>query len=658
MTRRASDRAVDAAYTAQREFQEQAAGSRAPRAGRAGSAPANPGMVLAGRGYNIYDRGVNCDIPRKLRHRYGANVIPLDFLVTGREPLADLHANMFWISGRKILEAARIAAGQPNLHLVYITNFKCGPDSYIKHFAREAAGAPLLILQFDGHGNDAGYMTRCEAYLDSKGILRCYQSTTEPRHRSPKRHRNPRRRPSTNRQAHLHSADGLRQRARLRQRLPRHRPGRRAHAALRPPHARTGRALHLGRRMLSRQGDRGRLHEGAGEPGVDQKRIALFMPTAQGPCRFGQYAPYLRQILDANGYAEVEILSPTSQNAYDGLGTLAGAFVRTGWRALLSADLLQKLLLMHRPYEERRGDTEEVYEESLADLCRTLEQTPAEPGVQLQALRDSHGALPRPFPQAGGAARHGRMPLIGIVGEIFCRLNTFSNENLVQRLEAYGAEAWLSDIVEWIWYTNSEHFRKLKLEGRLWTLEALGAWVRKRVQKHDEHVLVEPFEDDFAGREEPDIYEILECARPYLPREGAFGEMVLNVGKAVYLAKKGAAGIIDISPFTCMNGIVCEAIYPRISRDLGGIPIRNFYFDGTQSDLDRDLGVYMELARSYQSRTGLPARPSGVDRNPDRKWTGQEACPTPTESNPRPRPAIPPRNRERAPAPARDSRDR
>src|ERR1022692_3737841 len=87
-----------------------------------------------------------------------------------------------------------------------------------------------------------------------------------------------------------------------------------------------------------------------------------------------------------------------------------------------------------------------------------------------------------------------------------------------------------------------------------------------------------------------------------LPREGAFGEMVLNVGKVVYLARKGADGIIDISPFTCMNGIVCEAIYPKLSRDLGGIPIRNFYFDGTQSDLDRDLGVYLELARGYQQR--------------------------------------------------------
>ena len=334
---------------------------------------------------------------------------------------------------------------------------------------------------------------------------------------------------------------------------------------------------------------------------TDPERVAFFMPTAEGPCRFGQYAPYLRHVLDANGYGEVEILSPTSQNAYEGLGSLAKPFVRTGWRALLSADLLQKLLLMYRPYEEQRGDTEAVYEESLADLCQTLEQTPVEPGVQLLALRDSLVRSRGRF-RSLATRMDQRLPMVGIVGEIFCRLNTFSNENLVRCLEAYGAETWLSDIVEWIWYTNSEHFRKLKLTGRMWTLEALGAWVRKRVQQHDEHVLVAPFQEDFAGREEPDIYEILEGARPYLPREGAFGEMVLNVGKIVYLAKKGAAGIIDISPFTCMNGIVCEAVYPRLSRDLGGIPIRSFYFDGTQSDLDRDLGVYMELARGFQKK--------------------------------------------------------
>lgn len=172
--RRASDRAVDAAYAAQRIFQERLL-DLGRRALEVLERTGEPGLVLVGRGYNIYDRGINCDIPRKLRHRYGANVIPLDFLVTGRESMSGLHDNMYWASGRKILEAARMAASRANLHVIYLTNFKCGPDSYIKHFARHTAGAPLLVLQFDGHGNDAGYMTRCEAFLDSKGILRCYK---------------------------------------------------------------------------------------------------------------------------------------------------------------------------------------------------------------------------------------------------------------------------------------------------------------------------------------------------------------------------------------------------------------------------------------------------------------------------------------------------
>ncbi len=174
--RRASDRATEAAWREHREFQARLreAGSRALAVLEQ---TGEPGLILAGRPYNIYDRGVNCDIPRKLRHRYGANVIPLDFLTAGGEAEAGADANMYWSSGRKILEAARVSAGRSNLHLIYITNFKCGPDSYIKHFARQAAGAPLLVLQFDGHGNDAGYMTRAEAYLDSKGILRCYQPT-------------------------------------------------------------------------------------------------------------------------------------------------------------------------------------------------------------------------------------------------------------------------------------------------------------------------------------------------------------------------------------------------------------------------------------------------------------------------------------------------
>ncbi len=129
-------------------------------------------VLLLGRPYNLYDRDVNLNIPAKLRDQYGTNVIPLDFLPVDEIDIRDLHENMFWNYGRKLVAAARWASSRPRYHLVYVTNFKCGPDSFIRHFVSRASGSPFLTLQFDGHGNDAGYMTRCEAYLDSKGVLR------------------------------------------------------------------------------------------------------------------------------------------------------------------------------------------------------------------------------------------------------------------------------------------------------------------------------------------------------------------------------------------------------------------------------------------------------------------------------------------------------
>jgi predicted CoA-substrate-specific enzyme activase len=175
ISRRASDRAVLAAYAAQGAFTDALleAGAQALDKLRATGEPA---LVLLGRTYNIYDRSGNCDIPRKLRTIYGANVLPMDFLPLDLEDISDVNPNMYWNSGRRILAAARIARRYRNLHLLYISNFKCGPDSYIKSFLDDAAGKPSLLLQFDGHSNDAGFLTRCEAYLDSKGFLRCQPS--------------------------------------------------------------------------------------------------------------------------------------------------------------------------------------------------------------------------------------------------------------------------------------------------------------------------------------------------------------------------------------------------------------------------------------------------------------------------------------------------
>ncbi len=165
------DKAVQRAYDAQHRFQQKLY-ELGRDAIRAIDDSGEMAVILVGRVYNVNDRSMNLNIPNKLREYYGINVIPMDMLDIHSIDITDINNNMYWNSGRKILQIAKFIKDRPHLHLIYITNFKCGPDSYIKHFVAEASGKPFLTLQLDGHANDAGVVTRCEAYLDSKGFFR------------------------------------------------------------------------------------------------------------------------------------------------------------------------------------------------------------------------------------------------------------------------------------------------------------------------------------------------------------------------------------------------------------------------------------------------------------------------------------------------------
>lgn len=171
ISNKASDRAVEQAYKAQKEFDNRLIeiGQRALEHVYETNELA---IILVGRPYNLYDRSINLNVPNKLRDLYGINVIPFDFLALDHINISEINDAMYWNYGQKILQTAKFIRQNPNFHLIYITNFKCGPDSYIKHYVREASGKPYIVLQFDGHSNDAGIMTRCEAYLDSKGFFR------------------------------------------------------------------------------------------------------------------------------------------------------------------------------------------------------------------------------------------------------------------------------------------------------------------------------------------------------------------------------------------------------------------------------------------------------------------------------------------------------
>jgi hypothetical protein len=252
-------------------------------------------FVLVSRPYNGCDEGMNLRLPRKLAE-LGVKAIPMDMLDLERAQLGDelLHSQVYWSYGQKILRAAEIIKGDPRLFAIYLSNFSCGPDSFIMTFFKDIMGdKPCLQLEIDEHSADAGVITRLEAFLESLKNFR------------------PSGRPELGPQGAPADLDGkrtlyipymgdcaygvaaaLKARGQAAQVMPMA-----DEAALLQ-----GRAYTTGKECLPCAITAGDMLKVLGAPAVDREKVAFFMPGAAGPCRFGMYNclhPSLRPIRTA-----------------------------------------------------------------------------------------------------------------------------------------------------------------------------------------------------------------------------------------------------------------------------------------------------------------------------------------------------------------------
>jgi len=538
-------------------------------------------MVIVGRPYNSCDSGVNLEIPKKLRD-LGVLPIPMDFLPLESVAPTEEIQEMYWRYGQRILAAGKIIKEDPKLYAVYITNFGCGPDSFISHFFRDLSkGKPYLQLEIDEHSADAGAITRCEAFLDSLKNVETKKVLPVKKERA-----------RTDRTKKIYI------------------PYMCDHSF---PVAAAFRAcgveadvfpesdeetLSWGRKLTSGKecypcilttGDMVKLVK---DPHFDHARAAFFMPSGTGPCRFGQYHRFHRVVLDDLGFQHVPIYSPNQdETLYNDLGIMGSQFTRLGWQGIVAVDLLTKKLLETRPYEKEKGKTDLVYQDALREVCQAILD-----GDDLEeSLRKSIEAFGRI-----GVNGVGTKPLIGIVGEIFVRLNRFANENVIRKIEQFGGEAWIAPLTEWILYINTIA-KKRSLKKKSFS-NLLKVFLTDYYQKKDEHHLEKIFRGHLRNFGEPPTRSIFSNSKPYL--DASFeGEAILSVGKTIDFAKRGASGVVNIMPFTCMPGTIVSTLLKRYREENSNIPILNMTYDGQeQTNTLTRLEAFMYQAKEFQNR--------------------------------------------------------
>ncbi len=554
--------------------------------------PSEKALVLVGRNYNTCDPGTNLGLPTKIRD-LGVQAIPLDFL-----PLHDVnlsgYENMYWRSGRKILAAARFIRKHSNLYPVYITNFGCGPDSFITHFFQEEMGSkPFLQLEIDEHSADAGAITRIEAFLDSLKNARngrpfaLFSITGKDKGTlHTKKVFFPYMTDHAFVLASAFRACGV-------------------EAVVLPESdeetVRVGREFSSGRECYPLTLTTGDMIKATRRPDFNPEKTAFFMPTGKGPCRFGQYHRYQRQVLDRIGLERVEIISPMQdESMHKDVRILDKDFVLMGWRGAFAVDMLQKALWEHRPYEKHPGRSDEVYQTALERLLAAIEKRLD----LLPVLREAYTDF------SGIRISERTKPVIGIVGEIYIRSNRFSNEDVVRRIEALGGEAWVAPISEWLLYLTATA-KVSAVMNRSWKA-LLKAHLTERIQHKDERRFLNAFNGNLRSLHEPTIDQTLRAARPYI-HHSFEGEAVLSVGKAIDYISRGVSGIVNVMPFTCMPGTIASAVLKRVQEEHDNIPLLNIAYEGQgDSQTLTRLEAFMHQAKAYQKSKAHEVRESSI----------------------------------------------
>lgn len=518
-------------------------------------------VVLFGRPYNAFTGRTNLGIPGKFASR-GHRIIPHDLLPAAKE-MNTSFSRMYWASGQTILRAARFVGESRNLFGAYITNFNCGPDSLILEQFRNVMGEkPFLILELDAHTADAGLDTRIEAFLD---VIEGYRKQGPSR--PPSEPFVPARTELRDGNLVVRTGSGegfdithprvlilfpsMGEMASRGMAAAMSYVGVRSTAA--PPPGRLelalGREEASGKECLPLTLTTGTLKRYLKERADNDEVLIYFMPEADGPCRFGQYSVFLKDMVRKNQLENVAVFSPTCEDGYSGL---PANFPR---RALLSVaisdgldDLQAGILTLAADRDGALDRLSEVMEAVFSSVASDEEDSVLD---VLKGGMSELAALERVRPVDEATS-------VLLTGEIYVRRDDFSRLFLVHRLAEEGILVRTAPILEWISYVENLIFRGLIPNTSI--SRKLSILLRNRFSMRMHSQIQGILEQSgFYRGHQLDVGHLMDRGGRLIdPR--LTGEAILTVGSTLEEIGDKVHGVISIGPFGCMPCRIAESV--------------------------------------------------------------------------------------------------
>ncbi len=546
-------------------------------------------VLLTGRPYTILSEAMNKGIPDFFA-ALGIETVYHDSLPqTGSvsddvDKILDL---FHWAYPAAILEAADYCAHTDGLYPVFVTSFKCSPDSFaLEYFKRimDSHEKPYLILQIDEHDSNVGYETRIEAGI--RAFRNHLKSGTSGQKKTvkfpiaPEVHENLKGKtlllPNWDPYVLPLVAANLRN-AGIDARVLEETPTMIA-ASMR---MNTGQCIPVNA-IAHEYVEYIKKHR------LDPGKTVLWMAKSVWACNITMYPAFIKSMIEKEGAGDAGVY--TGELTMVEISPLVSLKL---YFAFMFGGNLKKIGCMIRPYEINKGQTDQVLEEARDILMHAFR----EGNGFLEAVKNVIARIDAiPY-------RKTNRPKVAIFGDLYVRDNEVMNQDLVKYIEDAGGEVLLTPYNEYAKIISGAVFRRwiksLNIPQVIMFKTLLGAMelLESRYHGYFEKYIGKP-----VSSKNPFAEEELGRFNIRIEQEGESYENVLKIFKILKL-HPDVSLFIQTNPAFCCPSLITEAMSKEIE-EVTGVPVLTITYDGTESPKNDVIIPYLKYSPFYREQAG------------------------------------------------------
>ena len=326
----------------------------------------------------------------------------------------------------------------------------------------------------------------------------------------------------------------------------------------------------------------------------DTDNTSVIITQTGGGCRATNYIAFLRKALLDAGFGHVPVISLNLNGMEKNPGfTLTLPLINRSIMALVYGDLLMSVLYRVRPYEAIKGSANKLYEKWVQICLGSLRKG------RFKTFKENLGGIVREFDAL--ETTNEKKPRVGLVGEILVKFHPTANNNVVDVVEAEGAEGVMPSLIDFFLYCAYNRDFAYKNGSGSWLSRFVGFAIIQIVEGY-RRTYKKVLKKSRRFYLQKTIQEIAHGASQIMSLGNQTGEGWLLTGEMVELIHNGVKNIICMQPFACLpNHVVGKGMIKELKRLYPGTNIVAVDYDPGASEVNQLNRIKLMLSKAFET---------------------------------------------------------